>query len=479
MVNLSELSGGGSSSGGSSSGAVTGSNGYGDMSKPAKYYHISSNQSQGVYQLCFYDQDFATMIPQWDAYDSQAYKDVTSNVNVGNSNFMNYQMYGWNSWVGTNSSGPSSNSGYYFGALWASTSMVGHTGIQAFGNGSMRGPNVNYQNKALITKGIFNADHTDKGVVYVLEGGKIKCYSVMDIGQDGPQAPGTLEFTIPTADGAAFNTSQRGSASYNHTRKECLIFSNTGNMNDWRVYYYKGVDFDTYPSPQDAFSNATSATFFTVQGSNYSNNSNSHKLQCQPVLHDDGTASLFGFDASNALRCHTFTPPSDGTGLGSGQGGTTQTLTHQANCNTTTSYGFEQGTIFGMNMVQSTDGKAVSFSVPYYYYGAGCCMMVTNKRSNTGGRSTQQDANTTYGRTVVPYRNDSVCMVVQGNWYAGNNSTNYVNGVHTASPVAANGINYQTSFRKYFPIATMPNTTNYTGFGMVNDYHSYNYSDFK
>ena len=478
MVNLSDLSGGGSS-GGSSSGTVVGNNGYGDMTKPAKYYHISSNQSQGSYQLAFYDQDFGTMIPQYDQYNDQSYKDVTNNVNVGNSTFQNYQMFFWNSWTSTASSGPSSNSGFYMGALWASTSMVGHGAIHAFANGSMRGPNINYANKVNITKGIFNSDHSDKGVVYVCESGYIRCYSVMDIGQSGPQAPGTKEFVIPSADGTAFNTNMRGSASYNNTRKELLIFSNVGNMNDWKVYYYKGIDFDTYPSPQDAFSNATSATWFNVQGSNYSNNTTSHKHQCQPVLHDDGTASLFGFDPQNALRCHTFTPPTDGTSLAAGQGGTQQTLVHQANCNTTTSYGFEQGNYYGMNMVQSTDGKAVSFSVPYYYYGTGCCLMVTNKRSNTGGRSVQQSTDSSYGRTIVPYRDDSVVMVVQGNWYAGNYSSNYVMGCHTASPIAANGITYTSGFRKYFPIAPAPNTTNYTGFGMVNDYCSYNYSDFK
>ena len=117
MVQLSTLSGG--SSGGSSS-SVTGKDGFGNLSKPAKYYILSNNTSYNDYEIAFYDQDFATMFTQYMDYNNVTYPDITQFASLGNSNYRNRSQFHWNSWQSTTSQGPSSNNGYYFAATWCS-----------------------------------------------------------------------------------------------------------------------------------------------------------------------------------------------------------------------------------------------------------------------------------------------------------------------------------------------------------------------
>ena len=474
MVQLSTLSGG--SSGGSSS-SVTGKDGFGNLSKPAKYYILSNNTSYNDYEIAFYDQDFATMFTQYMDYNNVTYPDITQFASLGNSNYRNRSQFHWNSWQSTTSQGPSSNSGYYFAATWCS-SNVGHAAIDVFGNGSFKPTIVNYYDKAYLTKFIFNSDHTDKSIQYVLYGNTVKAMSVNMFGQSALTAQNTHTFTFPAADGTAFNTNMAGAASYNNTRKEFIALSHSSS-NNFRVWHYKGIDFDTYPNPAEAFTNATTATFFDLTAPSFNSNNNSTHRQLQPVLCDDGTAWLAFFDTNHGLYTTKFVPPTNGTGMGSGEGGSTVNATSTFGVSSTTSYGYEQGINFGMVMVQSTDGKAIGFMGPYYYYGAGCSAQVLSKRSHTGNRGQMQNSNTTYGYAMVPYRDDCITFIRNENFYATNFSGQYVDKTFQAVPTASDGIITHSSSRFYFPHATSPNTTNYVGSGFVNDYHSYPYSDFK
>ena len=473
MVQLSTLSGG--SSGGSSS-SVTGKDGFANLSKPAKYYIMSNNTSQNNYEIAFYDQDFATMFTQYMDYASLTYPDVTQFASLGNSSFRNRSQFHWNSWQSTTSQGPSSNSSYYFAATWAS-SNVGHAAIDVFGNGSFKPTPVNYYDKAYLTKYIFNSDHTDKSMQYVLYGNAIKAMSVNMFSMSSCNAQNTHNFTLGTADGHTFNSNMAGAASYNNTRKEFIALSNVSG-NNFRVFHYKGIDFDAYPNPAEAFTNATTATFFDLTAPSFGSN-NSTQRQLQPVLCDDGTAWLAYFDDSQGIYTSRFNVPTDGTGMGSGEGGTAQSATGNYGISSTTSYGFNQGINFGMVMVQSTDGKAIGFMGPYYYYGAGCVAQIINKRSNAGNRGIMQNSNTTYGYSMVPYRDDCITFIRNENFYASNYSGQYVEKLFQAIPTASTGIITHNSSRFYFPHAPKPNTTNYVGSGFVNDYHSYPYSDFK
>ena len=474
MVQLSTLSGG--SSGGSSS-SVTGNDGFAYFSKPAKYYILSNNNNNGEYQIAFYDQDFATMFTQYYDYNNFTYVDVSQIASLGNSSFRNSNMFHWNSWQNTTSQGPSSGSGYYFAATWTS-SNVGHASIDAFGNGSFKPTPVNYLDKAYLTRYIYNSDHTDKSIVYVLFGNQIKAMSRTMFSQSSNMAQNTNVFVFPSADGASFTGSMAGSASYNNTRKEFIALSHVSN-NNFRVWHYKGIDFDTYPNPAEAFANATTATFFDLTTPSFNSNNNSTHRQLQPVLCDDGTAWLAYFDDSHGLYTTKFTPPTNGTGMGSGEGGTTVNATGTYGMSATTSYGFSQGVTYGMVMVESTDGKAIGFMGPYYYYGAGAVVQVVNKRSNTGSRGTHQDTQSTYGNAMVPYRDDSITVIRNENFYSSNYGGQYAHKLFMAAPDGATGIITSTSSRFYFPHAPGPNTTNYVGSGFVNDYHTYPYSDFK
>ena len=266
-------------------------------------------------------------------------------------------------------------------------------------------------------------------------------------------------------------------ASYNKTRKEFIgIFYSQGNFN-WKVWHYKGVDFDTYPSPYDAFANATTATWFPLAlNSNPSQTSNETLKNLHPVLCDDGTCHLVIFDHSYNLKRYSFTVPQDGTDLTSSGGGTAVSATLQYNYSVTTSYGIEQGDQHGSNQIESGDRKSVAVWSPYYYYSSGVRAFYLPKTSTTHSVARAQNNSSSTGHQIMPFRDDGFVAFESGNVYAGNPTGSYL---YNAAYRDSGGMTAQSNFYKYLPMFPSPNTTNYPAMSAVNDYWCHPYKDLR
>ena len=472
MVNLSDLSGGGSSSGGSSSVAQSG---WAGGTKPAKYILASNNSSQGAYEFIFYDQDFNVMVPSYENYNTQQYKEFSPIVRLGDSSHGYHQSFRWQDWGRTNSSS-SSNSGSMFASTVSTCTNWGPSWLDVFADGAY-GNNANtWSYKKQLQNRFINSDHTDSGKMYFYYNSKVCCYSRSHAHYYSNTAKNCRSFSVPTANGQSAQD-MYGCASYNKTRKEFIgIFNHQGSFN-WVVWHYKGVDFDAYPSPHDAFNNATTATWFPLSlNSNPTQNTIETQKNIHPILCDDGTAHLVIFDHSYNLKRYTFTPPTNGTDLTSSGGGSSVTATLQVNTSVTTSYGIEQGTTYGSQQIESGDRKSIAVYAPYYYYHTGIRGFYLPKTSATHSVALIQNDSSSNPSMVMPYRDDGFVTWAGGNVYAGNPGGAYL---YNAGYRDSGGMTALSNWYKYLPMFPKPNTTNYPAMSAVNDYWCHPYKDLR
>ena len=472
MVNLSDLSGGGSSSGGTSSVAQSG---WAGGTKPAKYIMASNNSSQGAYEFVFYDQDFNVIIPSYQNYTDQRYKSFTPIVRVGDSSHGYHQSFMWQQWQRTQSTA-SSNSSPNFASTSTTITNWGPTWMDVFADGAYGGNANSYMFKKHLQNNFINSDHTDSGKMYFYYNQKVCCYNRSLAHTYALPATNCRSWTPPTANGQSAQQ-MYGCSSYNHTRKEFIgIFRYEGSF-VWTVWHYKGIDFDAHPSPYDAFNNATTATWFSLNlNSNPSQNTTETQKNIHPVLCDDGTAHLVIFDHSSNLKRYSFTPPTDGTDLTSSGGGTAVTATLQYNFGVTTSYGIEQGDNFGSQQLESGDRKSVAVWSPYYYYQSGLRAFFLPKTSATHSVARASNNSSSTGHMVMPYRDDGFVVWEAGNVYASNPQGSYI---YNAAYRDSGGMTADSNFYKYITMYPSPNTTNYPAMSQVNDYHCHSYKDLR
>lgn len=471
MVNLSDLSGGGSS-GGSSSVAQSG---WAGGTKPAKYILASNNSSNSAYEFILYDQDFNVIIPAYENYNDQRYKSFTPIVRLGDSSHGYHQSFRWDQWQRTQAT-PSSNSSPYFNGTSSTNTAWGPAWLDVFADGAYGNNETSYLNKKYLNNHFINSDHTDSSKMYFYYNTKVCCYNRSQASIYSPTAANCRSWSPPTADGESPQDMYHV-ASYNKTRKEFIgIFYSQGNFN-WKVWHYKGVDFDTYPSPHDAFTNATTATWFPLAlNSNPSQTSNETLKNLHPVLCDDGTCHLVIFDHSYNLKRYSFTVPQDGTDLTSSGGGTAVSATLQYNFSVTTSYGIEQGAVHGSNQIESGDRKSVAVWSPYYYYNSGVRAFYLPKASTTHSVARAQNNSSSTGHQIMPFRDDGFVAFESGNVYAGNPTGSYL---YNAAYRDSGGMTAQSNWYKYLPMFPSPNTTNYPAMSAVNDYWCHPYKDLR
>ena len=474
MVQLSTLSGGSTS--GSSS--IVTADGWGFGTKPAKYILASNNTSQGVYEFVFYDQDFAIMHPTYDGYSNFVYHVTSPVVRIGNGNHSINQSFMWNSWTGTQSH-PSSSSGWYFCSSVNSALNVGPGFIDVFADGSYGNNGATVGEKHYLNNRIINSDHTDAGKIYVHDTGYIKCFNRNDFSKWFPEAPGTKNFQLPAVNSGSTSptTAMRGTGSYNKSRKEYIgLHYNTGAYT-WDVWHYKGVDFDAYPSPHDAFTNATTATYFELTlSTNPSSSSNESFQNPKMCLCDDGTAFICIMDPSYNNKLYTFTVPTDGTDQTSGGAGSTTQATHVTDVTLTTSYGMDSGDQYGLQMIESGDRRSIAFVCPYYYYHCGSAVHYVCKESINKNRTYSSISNSSYAYQVMPHKDTGFVTWQSQNVYAGNWSGAYLEKFMHKN---ADGMHEQSNAQQYMPMFPGPNTTNYPAMSPVQDYWLHSYRDLK
>jgi len=472
MVNLSDLSGGGSSGGSSS---TLDQAGFGGMSKPAKYVMGSNNSSNSAYELMFYDQDFNVMLPSYQNYNSMEYKTISPGVRLGDSSHAYHQSLNWQSWSRTQDY-PSSNSGWYFNSTIQSGLTFGPGWADVFADGSWGNNSTSYNYKKLLSNYFINSDHTDSSKIYVYYNAKVCCYNRSMANVYSPTATNCRSWTPPTAGGQSAQNLY-GMSSYNNTRKEFIGIFYSFNNHNWRVWHYKGIDFDTYPSPHDAFNNATTATWFDLALNSNPSGSNNETLEnIHPVLCDDGTCHLVIMDPSYNLKRYTFTVPTDGTDLTSSGGGTAVSATLQVNLGLSTSYGINQGSTYGSQQMESGDRKSVAVFCPYYYYHSGMKAFCLSKESTSKTVANISRQDSSEGCQIFPYRDDGFAVWRSSNVYASNPQGSYVQHFVNRD---SGGMVVDNTARKYLPMFPSPNTTNYPALCAVNDYWCHPYRDLR
>ena len=176
------------------------------------------------------------------------------------------------------------------------------------------------------------------------------------------------------------------------------------------------------------------------------------------------------FPGGGGQRTYVANRPTDGTAV---------TGTHYNQISNTTSYGSEQGTMYGQHIVQSRDGKFVGIVSPYYYYWAGInAMFIDMEGTTVGASNTYQNSSSSVSGVVLPYRDTDLMVSVMNNGYTsgggGPNFTRMFNKQKTAS--TGNTTVLQASFDGTRPgMFDGSNTTNYPILFAVTDYGSLKY----
>ena len=420
----------------------------------ACYGVLSYNTSQGNGGIIYLDKFFHP-VKAFNGINNYV-EQPQDHVHVSGSNTnQNYSQLFYGA-ASTASYPSSSGSSTYMNATPASGEF-GNIGVDVFSNSTATGAGNRSSNhvntKHQLNQSYINSNHSNQRLAYILYNGMIRAVDRTD-GDFNYDAIGTLAVTI-----TGLNTSMRGSASYNLSRKELIILTYvTAGVFD--VMIFKGVDFDKYPSPHQALETGKytlvtkriTLTPFPVAN----NESNYHPI---PVLCDNGSIYLTVMFTSNTLALHLVARDVANDAL------TPSVITTRA---LTTSYGADQSYQYGQRAMQSRDGGAVICFCTYYYYGAGIqSFIIDRKKSKYLSSNVFAASDSNYGYSVVPYGDDGFAAYYCGNAYASNYTSAYVSGV-----VSRNGADelFQSSSTIYLPMFPYPNTTNYPALTQVADY---------
>ena len=456
-------------SSGGGGGSVQRSGGFAGTYGQRACYVLFSQTSGSGYSFVFLNQDFGPITPYYDQYSQHTYISKSSAQRYHNGQFMNNQMMFWNNYNGTSGT-PSSSSSLYFN-VFAGNSQLGAPFGHFYSDGSFTGvynQSNQYYHLWYHRKLIIPSDHSNRAINYLINNGKLMARKVGD-GRDDPPYPGTQDTTQISGSNGSF----QGMGAYNNTLKEFLLphAETTGSNGIVNIQRYTNFDLDAYPSPVDAFANATlDSTFQWTPGNWHSNNTES-RYNSKWVLRNDGYLihTVF-FQGGGGVRTYCAKRPTNGSAV---------TGTHVNSISNTTSYGSDHGTNFGQHIVQSRDGKFVGIASPYYYYWSGINAMFIDMEGTTSGASnTYQNSSSSFGGVILPYRDTDLMVSVMNNGYASGGGGPNFTRMYNKQKLASTGVTsvYQASFDGTRPgLFDGTNSTNYPIIVAVTDYGSLKY----
>ncbi len=265
-----------------------------------------------------------------------------------------------------------------------------------------------------------------------------------------------------------------GQISYNiRTRKLLMVYGD--NSNNYRAHVWTftpSQNFNktalgeaaaprtgwAYYDLANAYNGSSGASYFyndftwsTTGSSSYTESRKHNKF----VLGDNDIVGMFRMTPSNqAVVANLTLNPS----------GTTATVTALTTMTATTSYGIEQGVLFGSRTMHTWDNEWMACYSPYYYYGAGINMVIFNTK-DPSKYYTYQLQDSANGVGLAPIGESKFIIRAQQNSDGGNGVTfgiidpagPFYYGRGPAGEAIANG-------------AALPVT--YGGIGMIDSYYT-------
>ena len=438
----------------------------------AHYAMISCNTSSNWYGAMFYDQDFRPIHSHATQYSQggNSYGNANNAIQVTDSTYAYGEPFFWN--ISRTQNSPSSSSGYYVSSC-TQRGMAGSSHCEVFSDVTMSPfrHQSSWNEKMNAQFRTINSNHSNKALLYYLDGTWLRARSIFNtsVHANVMPYPGTKDWNLNTD--ARFTNSiasqTRGSATYNKARKEFLVLSYRTSGGEWWCRRYRNVDFDLYPDPETALTEASVVVneFQVSVNSNWQTNNEESYYSSTPVMCDNGNVYISVMFPSNGHYLYKFTPPDDTTAT---------TATYQNAIGATTSYGHEQSsTYYGKSMMMSRDGNAVCITSPYYYYHCGANAFIIDRLNDT--YLNYQDSNSSNGSQPMPWRDDGFIFYYAGNCYASNYNGGYlqyrVERIGDVQSGTLTGKSCQWNLG-YF---TGPNTTNYPGMTQVVDYYGLRY----
>lgn len=421
----------------------------------ACYAICSYNTTTGSGGISWLDKFFQPVVPTAGDYSPGA-GSGTNHQQVSDSAWQTWaQVFGG---MSPTQSAPSTTVTNNFGNATNAAGEFGNAFVDTFSNRTaMRQTtrNIAVNVKHNLNRSFVNSDHTDRSIVYVLNGNVFRGVSRID-GDTTYNRRGTREFTI-----SGVHASMAGSASYNNVLKRLVILSYSAANGSNTLIVYNGIDFDKYPSPAEAFANATRTNIAAFAlGTPWPINDAETQFCLKPVLCDNGDIFVTVMHPGNSFAIHKIVLNAGLTAVSSATRLSAHTLT--------TSYGAESGVQYGQRQIQARDGGAVLSFCPYYYYGAGIYSWLIDKRKSTyTNPSSFNSTNSFAGSMPMPYGDDGFACYFAGNYFAGNPTGGYITGTLQRN---SEGVFEQSGTNVYLPYAPPPNTTNYPFMTQVVDY---------
>lgn len=419
----------------------------------SSYAMLSYNTPNGEGGYALFDSNWSNPINYGNSnsYNNYGASDM---VYSSGGSYMNYNAMYYNGSSTSNSPSSNGTSSYINGTNAAGE--FGNAMIDVYSDGTWA-PQIRssstWTNKWRLNIAAINSDHSNKRNVYLLQNGIIRCVDRLYGNYNYPMA-GTQDYTV-----TSLNSSMYGSASYHAGRKELTILSFSSSNGAYDVITFQNVDFNTYPSPNQALTQAgvVRVNSTVSMSSNWGVNNSESYYNLKPIVTDNGKVYVSVMFTSNNFTLYEFTR----------SGTSAITATYITAQSLTTSYGLDQGFYYGQRQMTSRDGSTVCTFCVYYYYGSGCMSYMINKTTNSYTAYNYTD--TSYGHIPMPFGNSGWTFVYAGNLYSSNYSGGYVQA--TYDKAANNGSGFtQIGGNRYFTKFTAPNTTNYPGFTQTTDY---------
>ena len=457
-------------SSGGGGGSIPRSGGFAGSYGQRACYVLFTHQSGAGYSFTFLNQDFSPLTAYHDMYSQHTYITKSTVQRYHSGNFMNHQMVFFDQYNGTQSQSGSSSS--RFNNTFASNTQLGCPFGNFYSDGSFNGVynhTNTYMHLWFSRKLIIPSDHSNRAINYLIHNGKLMARKVGD-GRDDPAYSGTQDTTTISGLNASFT----GMGCYNNTLKEFLLphAEVTGSNGQINIQRYTNFDLDAYPSPTDAFANATLDSTFQWTPANWPSNDIESRYNAKWVLRNDGKLihTVF-FQGGGGVRTYVADRPTNGAATNG---------VHVNSISNTTSYGSDHGVQFGQHIVQSRDGKFVGIASPYYYYWTGFNAVFIHMEStlSSGSTNTYQDQSSSTSAQILPYR-DTDLMVSRGvNGYASSGSGPQFARMFNVQKNSSGVVTiYQAAMSGTKPgMYTGANTTSYVPMFAVTDYGSLKYS---
>ncbi len=296
------------------------------------------------------------------------------------------------------------------------TSKCGHIGHVAVGvgpDGTMIGRSPNAGGVALRNVGVWVNNRTNRNLALFMEN-QYAAISTRAVAMNY-----TMSYEgnhIAWTNSKFYNQNGYGTRNkwgmigYNEKTRTMVINENLAANTSMRLHIYTDVDPINTDSDdrRNWFDNIDEAnhTTFDWTANNAGNNESYYRGVIVPC--DDGKIIVVRMAPSSYAMLDRFTPD--------GAESFTKESTHTLS--TTTAYGAEQGTQYGVRFQISNDGKYVITYQPYYYYGAGAEIFLI--RVTDGQYAFLQHQDSGPGRSFVPIRENGFLMTQSSNSDSGN-----------------------------------------------------------